>query len=1374
MSKSTKTMRIIGLILTLAMLIASLPMAYAENNSDYMLYHAEFDSASAPEISDFWGYISESDKFAVTSSKWQDGGYITEYSNSNHYRFLLDKDYSANITTDSVVVWEARIKHAKNNGGVNADGNIASNFNIFAAGTADENNGLRIYGKDGYFSYSVVNGVKPSGKMTDYRLKADTFYTYKIKYIPQTKKAKFMVSNETQGTYESDWVSCGSMGTITYQYATLCGSLYFYKTTADYLRIYDEAKLPKAAIAESDLTNLKNGDTLTVNLGAEITEDILAENPITVDGNAKVTSVLSEDGKTITLTLSNITALKHYTLTIPDLGMNIGLTANIRGADADYMLYRAEFDSASDPEINDFWEYISESDKFAVTSSKWQDGGYITEYSNSNHYRFLLDKDYSANITTDSVVVWEARIKHAKNNGGVNADGNIASNFNIFAAGTADENNGLRIYGKDGYFSYSVVNGVKPSGKMTDYRLKADTFYTYKIKYIPQTKKAKFMVSNEEQGSYESDWVSCGSMGSMNYKNAMLSGSLYWYRTTADYLRIYDESLVPLPTVTGDDLMNVKNGDKLTVTFPFAVTNAELEENPITILGGASVFASLASDGMSAEVTLSNISARTKYTVNIPELGQNKGLSVNLRGADEAKYYYRAEFDGNDDTAKLYTDDINGTQYNSAEQFISDGMAHTRAGGWNRLCIMFDKMNKTDPDSIFKNGIVPNSPINVTGKENVVFETKLKFTAGKIFSKFMTIGQNLVTIGYNDGLMYSTDYIRPNKYFMVNDEQYRISPDVWYTIQIRMNFVTNRYSISVVDQNGDFATSGSIGYINNYSDGTIEGITFPAMYGNGYADLYVDYARLWDDDYGSVTVTYDKNGKAVPLADSVLVTGSEEFSFDRIGSGGNVSDITAKTEDGTNLNVAALDNGSRVTFGITDTIPSDTKVSVTIPKEINGAEKDQTISFRTKWDTTVTDFVKPEMFKDKTGLEVVFFGGSITYQEYWRGTVTNKIKEWFPDSNCYNSSRGGTGSKYGWTRLENDVKKYNPDVVFVEYAVNDANDANTAQYMESIVRTVNTWDKVPVVIFVYTTSIDFKANAYAVSEQTRVAESYGVPYISVRDYCMSMYNADNYFKADWDNKVYLPDNTHTSQAGGKLYGDYVNALLLSNPNKYFKLPKKNSEVSKLSENAKEYMLAYTPDIKTLNSDNTSETIEFVGNELVLEVYRTAQSGNLKLAVDGREIADYALYSSTVMPSNTFLYYDGFGNGKHTAVISVGGAGTEGGNDINLKGYYQKPFASEFYAPVFSANTITAGTPIEVTFGYITPAAEEVTFFVVSYKANGAVNQIVPVTSELQASEEKQTSKITFTPNENDVKISAFAWESYSTMKPKCESAYIAK
>ena len=75
MSKITKTMRIIGLILTLAMLIASLPMAYAENNSDYMLYHAEFDSASDPEISDFWGYISESDKFAVTSSKWQDGGY---------------------------------------------------------------------------------------------------------------------------------------------------------------------------------------------------------------------------------------------------------------------------------------------------------------------------------------------------------------------------------------------------------------------------------------------------------------------------------------------------------------------------------------------------------------------------------------------------------------------------------------------------------------------------------------------------------------------------------------------------------------------------------------------------------------------------------------------------------------------------------------------------------------------------------------------------------------------------------------------------------------------------------------------------------------------------------------------------------------------------------------------------------------------------------------------------------------------------------------------------------------------------------------------------------------------------------------------------
>ncbi len=628
----TKNVRIMSFILTLAMLIASLPMAYAENNSDYMLYRAEFDSASDPEISDFWGYISESDKFAVTSSKWQDGGYITEYSNSNHYRFLLDKDYSANITTDSVIVWEARIKHSKNQGGVNADGNINSNFNIFSAGTADENNGLRIYGKDGYFAYSAVNGVKPSGKMTDYRLKADTFYTYKIKYIPQTKKAKFMVSNEEQGLYESDWVSCGSMGTITYHYATFCGSLYYYKTTADYLRIYDEAKLPKASIAESDLTNLKNGDTLTVNLGEAITEDILAENPITVDGGASVSSVLSADGKTITVTLSGLKERTVYTLTVPKLGENLGLIQKLKSADADYMLYRAEFDTAQDIEISDFWGYISETDKYEINSSSWKDGGYISAQSNSNHYNLLLDKDFSKNITDNSVIIWETTAKYEKNFGGTSdVDGTIAlaSSYTLFSAGGSNGNNGFRIFGNSGYFAYSVMQGVKPSEKMTDYMLKTGEFYTFKIKWDKANGLVKFSVSNKTQGFYETAWLSTAASGDINLKNAALCGSLYYYKVTADYLRIYDESLIPEPKVTDGSVDFINDG--IIITFPFEVTEAELSANPITISDEALLTQTLSADKMSVTVTANNTELKKVYKLTVPSLGGNKSVSFDVR-----------------------------------------------------------------------------------------------------------------------------------------------------------------------------------------------------------------------------------------------------------------------------------------------------------------------------------------------------------------------------------------------------------------------------------------------------------------------------------------------------------------------------------------------------------------------------------------------------------------------------------------------------------------------------------------------------------------------------------------------------------------------
>ena len=68
---------------------------------------------------------------------------------------------------------------------------------------------------------------------------------------------------------------------------------------------------------------------------------------------------------------------------------------------------------------------------------------------------------------------------------------------------------------------------------------------------------------------------------------------------------------------------------------------------------------------------------------------------------------------------------------------------------------------------------------------------------------------------------------------------------------------------------------------------------------------------------------------------------------------------------------------------------------------------------------------------------------------------------------------GGTPSDLGLFRLNRDICSQNPDIVFVEFAVNDggpaqANPLAVKQRMEGIVRQLQALPKQPVVIFIYT------------------------------------------------------------------------------------------------------------------------------------------------------------------------------------------------------------------------------------------------------------------------------------------------------------------
>lgn len=139
-------------------------------------------------------------------------------------------------------------------------------------------------------------------------------------------------------------------------------------------------------------------------------------------------------------------------------------------------------------------------------------------------------------------------------------------------------------------------------------------------------------------------------------------------------------------------------------------------------------------------------------------------------------------------------------------------------------------------------------------------------------------------------------------------------------------------------------------------------------------------------------------------------------------------------------------------------------------------------------------------------IRIGYFGGSITAAPGWRVKTLAWLKEQYPNAKLseINAAIGGTGSDLGVFRLEQDVLQHKPDVIFVEFAVNDggASPERIHQAMEGIVR--QTWKADPTtdICFVYTLQLnmldDMKAGkcSRSASAMEELADFYGIPSIN--------------------------------------------------------------------------------------------------------------------------------------------------------------------------------------------------------------------------------------------------------------------------------------
>lgn len=102
---------------------------------------------------------------------------------------------------------------------------------------------------------------------------------------------------------------------------------------------------------------------------------------------------------------------------------------------------------------------------------------------------------------------------------------------------------------------------------------------------------------------------------------------------------------------------------------------------------------------------------------------------------------------------------------------------------------------------------------------------------------------------------------------------------------------------------------------------------------------------------------------------------------------------------------------------------------------------------------------------------IAYLGGSITQQESWRPKTTQWFKDKFKNCNIteVNIGLSGTNADLAVCRIDKDTLTYNPDLVFIEYAVN----GGAAKDMEGMLLKIWEHDPTTDVMSVYTTETKY-------------------------------------------------------------------------------------------------------------------------------------------------------------------------------------------------------------------------------------------------------------------------------------------------------------
>lgn len=174
-------------------------------------------------------------------------------------------------------------------------------------------------------------------------------------------------------------------------------------------------------------------------------------------------------------------------------------------------------------------------------------------------------------------------------------------------------------------------------------------------------------------------------------------------------------------------------------------------------------------------------------------------------------------------------------------------------------------------------------------------------------------------------------------------------------------------------------------------------------------------------------------------------------------------------------------------------------------------------------------------------ITVGFLGGSIT-----QGSLSSSpetcyaylVYQWwknrFANVNYINAGIGGTTSQFGVARVKDDLLYGNPDVVFVEFSVNDTDNAHFQETYEGLIR--NILKSGAACILIHNVCYDTGVSAERIHAE--IGRHYNLPCVSIKP---TIYQ--ELLSGALENRAITPDDLHPNDKGHQMLAEAVKYLL---------------------------------------------------------------------------------------------------------------------------------------------------------------------------------------------------------------------------------------